>query len=281
MDNAPAPAPEPSPAPSPAPAPAPAPSFRDSWPEEYRTDPVFKNFNTPEDILKSYRSAAKMVGLDKGEVARKPKADAPQAEWDAYYDFNGRPKTADDYKFEKAGDVQFEPDFQKRIREFAYKSGLNDKQFDSFVEFAAGYSKELLEGDVKAIDGLLSGEKAALQKEWGAAYEQKLALMEKARKAYGLDKVFEKGITNHKLAVALAALGDAVDEDSSFGGAGGGSFNKVALTPDEAKLQWKELQADQKFMKSLMDRNAPDHEISMRKRAELFGWMYPAQKKSA
>lgn len=268
------------PPPAPAPAPAPAPSFRESWPQEYQVDPAFKNFQTPEDLLKSYKHASSMVGLDKGEIIRKPATDA---EWGPVYDALGRPKTADDYTVKPYEKVKFDDAAVKDFRELAHKSGWNQKQFESVMDW---YASRTEAGYQEALDGrnrIVSEGEAKLREKWGQAYNDKAEAAKKAINQYGgedLRKLLdETGVIHHPgLADALASLGESLREDTAFGSSLS-SHGQRPLSPTEAQLEWNTSKLDQQFMSRLMNKNSQGHKEAVEKRDMLFKYMYPESKK--
>lgn len=110
-------------------------------PEAYKDKPYLKGVDSQEKLLKMLDGAQELIGK-KGPAI--PKPEAPQAEWDAYYDSIGRPKTSAEYVLDGAdkGDQKFIPKVQAAL----HKAGLTPGQAKtvwSEVNVALGdYMKE-------------------------------------------------------------------------------------------------------------------------------------------
>lgn len=92
-------------------------------PEAYKDKPYLKGVDSQEKLLKMLDGAQELIGKRGPAV---PKPEAPQAEWDAYYESIGRPKTANEYVLEGAdkGDQKFIPKVQAAL----HKAGLTSGQ---------------------------------------------------------------------------------------------------------------------------------------------------------
>lgn len=92
-------------------------------PDAYKDKPYLKGIDSQEKLLKMLDGAQELIGK-KGPAM--PKPEAPQAEWDAYYESIGRPKTAAEYVFDGAdkADQKFLPKVQAAM----HKNGLTPNQ---------------------------------------------------------------------------------------------------------------------------------------------------------
>lgn len=255
------------------------PSFRDSMPAEYQTDPVFKNFNSVEDVLKSYKSAAGMVGLDKGEVARKPSSSAPAAEWDAFYNFLGRPESEAKYTVPETGKTLPQEKLSS-LKKTAHSLGLNDKQFAAWVESETqAEAASAQQREQMFAQGYEDG-KAALTKEWGAAYEQNVRIMAQAVKDVGgqrlVDILNNSGLINlPEVAKAFHKLGTMTQEDGAAGASGSGGHDRP-MTPKAAELEWNTLKGDKNFMANILKGD----KAAIAQKDRLFGYMYPEERRA-
>lgn len=118
-------------------------------PDAFKDKPYLKGIDSQEKLLKMLDGAQELIGK-KGPAL--PKPEAPQAEWDAYYESIGRPKTAAEYVLEGAekGDQKFIPKVQAAL----HKAGLTSTQAKtvwSEVNVALGdYMKEKGISDAQA-----------------------------------------------------------------------------------------------------------------------------------
>lgn len=92
-------------------------------PEAFRDKPYLKGVDSQEKLFKMLDGAQNLIG-QKGPAL--PKADAPQAEWDTYYESIGRPKTAAEYAFDGADKA--DPKFLPKVQEAMHKAGLTPTQ---------------------------------------------------------------------------------------------------------------------------------------------------------
>lgn len=136
-------------------------SFLSSLPEEFRTDPTFKDYKSMPDFLKSHKNMASLVGK---KAIERPGDNATPEQIKAFRAAIGVPETADGYKFD-------------------------DVDLSSYGEAANAFKKEL--GDFREIFmeiGIPAKEANALQQK----YWNKLAEGLKAVSAAGEAKRAEE-----------------------------------------------------------------------------------------
>lgn len=110
-------------------------------PDAFKDKPYLKGVDSLEKLYAMLDGAQTLIG-QKGTIV--PKDDAPQTEWDAYYESLGRPKTAAEYKFEGAD--KSDPKFLPKVQSALHEAGLTSKQAEKVwtkVNVALGeYMKE-------------------------------------------------------------------------------------------------------------------------------------------
>lgn len=119
-------------------------------PDLYKDKPYLKGVDSPEKLFKMLDGAQELIGK-KGPA--RPIDGAPQAEWDAYYEANGRPKTAAEYIFEPVEGLKYDEKLTQGVKDLMFKNGIN-----------AAQAKELQKG----FDGLV----AQIAKEKGLELKQ-------------------------------------------------------------------------------------------------------------
>jgi hypothetical protein len=215
--------------------------FRESLPETFRTDPVFKNFQSMEDLARSYKSAASMVGMDKNLVVKKPREGASPEDLNDYYKAIGRPDKADAYVAPQ--DVKVDPAALTGLQNALHASGASQDVYSAVVKYM---SKTALEESAKAKaenEQAIEQTIQTLKQEFGEAYQQKLILAKEAITQVGGDELMEalkqSGAINNPVVVkALAKWGEPFKDSANFVG----TPNKGgALTPDEAKIALSEI----------------------------------------
>lgn len=249
-----------------------------AWlPEEFRADPAFRDFRDLTGLAKSYKHAAGMVGLDKGQVLRLPaKEDAP--EWGEVWNRLGRPENPDGY--EVAAPEGLDEDGLKAFRETAHQLGLNKRQAAELMGF---YGKRL-EGLRAAAEEQAVQQAAEAQRllkaEWGSAYEDRLHAVnrlivaseggEEVRQALN-----EAGLGRNPVVLKwLAGLAMQRAEPADLkGGAAGGMSRPLA--PAEARAEIAALEASEEFQRASRDRDMPGRQAILEKRNRLYAMAYP------
>jgi len=92
-------------------------------PDAFKDKPYLKGIDSMDKLYAMLDGAQDLIGK-KGPAI--PKADAPQAEKDAYYESIGRPKTPGEYKFD--GQDKADPKFLPRLQNAFHKNGLPQEQ---------------------------------------------------------------------------------------------------------------------------------------------------------
>lgn len=152
-------------------------TFAEKWTEsldsDLREEKTLGLFKNVKDLAKSYANARKMIGKDKIGV---PNDKSSPAEWEAFYEAGGRPKTAGDYKLDYPKDmpVPENAEMRKQFVELAHKSGLSQKQIADIYSMYNNFVK----GEVKGAEQAqaLAKEEAIsqLKENWGKAYDQRI-----------------------------------------------------------------------------------------------------------
>tara|TARA_B100000212_G_scaffold133918_2_gene100614 strand:- start:9483 stop:10307 length:825 start_codon:yes stop_codon:yes gene_type:complete len=139
--------------------------------DEIRNEKSLENISDIESLAKSFVHAQKLVGADKIPV---PNKYATEDDWNKVYEKLGRPKSADEYKFNLPEDKTVDEAALKGFAQQAHKLGLLPGQADGVVKFYNDMiGAELADANSIAV---AAREKATseLKKEWGQAYNQKL-----------------------------------------------------------------------------------------------------------
>jgi hypothetical protein len=209
-----------------------------------------KNFENPEAALSSYHNLEKMFGADRaGRTIEMPKSDADQAAKDEFFNKLGRPESSDKYDFGELPE-NADSNFVDWARSAFHQNGLTDAQAKAVVagynEFAEKQYEQMAEEATQALDG----EKEALKKEWGAAYDDNIARGKEAAREFGLEAAtldaMEKSLGYSGVMKFMADIGSRIGEgglvgegDTTFGG---------SLTPAQAQARMDELRSDKTWM---------------------------------
>lgn len=210
-----------------------------------------KGWSNPADVVNSYLNLEKLIGHDRaGNTVVLPKADAPQADFDAFYKRLGRPDTAADYKIDipQAGG---DPEFAKAFAEVAHKSGLSQKQVESLTGFWNGKAQALTQAQTAAKEAAYQQDVLDLTREWGAAHAQNTALAQAAVRTLGFDEATITKLADsmgHKAVMQMfAKLGEKVAEPGFVTSDKREGFG--LMTPAQAQEEIKKLTLDASFRK--------------------------------
>ena len=146
----------------------------------YAESKGWKSDTPPDALLSSYKNLEKVWGADKaGRALMLPKDANDTAALDAIYDKLGRPADPSGYEISLPEGV--EPDFADKAKGWFHKAGLSTGQAKAVTE---AYQAAELE-QAQALEQRDATEKAALEKEWGAEYTNKVETAKRGIAAAG------------------------------------------------------------------------------------------------
>lgn len=203
------------------------PSWRDTLPDDLKSNGTLANFQDVGALAKSYLHAQSLVGK-KGVFP--PTDKSSDEEWTAFYKSVGQPELAK-FELNMPKDVKFDETVVGQFKEIAHKSGLLPKQASGILDWyvkseQARMTSQATANETKVKEGL-----DGLQKEWGQGYDKQIALARLGVKdgvgadfqAY-LDKT---GLGNDPMVIkAMAKVGALIGEDK-LRGDGSGKFGKT------------------------------------------------------
>jgi F0F1-type ATP synthase membrane subunit b/b' len=145
-----------------------APSWKDSLPEDLRSDPSLAVIHDVPSLAKSFVNAQKLIG--KNKIALPDAKFATDEDWAPVYKALGLPEKLDDYKLEVKEDAGLDGDFIKNFRENAHKSGILPKQAQKLIDWYSEAAKAYTENMKKQVETAREEAFGKLKKEWGDAY---------------------------------------------------------------------------------------------------------------
>lgn len=131
-------------------------------------------------LAKQFVDSQKMIG---GSV-RVPKDDAPQEEWDKFYQKLGRPESADGYQFPlpEVPHGEWNKDAVGAFKKAAHGLGLTPRQAQGLMTMYADMERQAL----KQRGGATEARIGELKAEWGEAFKNNLAIAKSAtRQLFG------------------------------------------------------------------------------------------------
>lgn len=263
--------------------------WREALPEALRADPVLKDFKDPGALAQSYVETKRLVGgslrppgPEASPEARKefadkllatvpglvylPEDEAARAEVEgAVWSKLGRPKAPGEYVPPK--DVELPTEALEALRTEAAEEGLTRKQFEARAKRAAA----LLEQRGRTAVEM----KAALKRELGAAYDERMgqavAVAEKVGFPKALVQALKAGEVDLDTFKAISAVAKGFGQSVEVGHQGGGAGGGGGMTPSEAQVRMAEIRANPAYF----DPSKADHKVLQAKMLELAKFAYP------
>jgi len=243
---------------------APAPSFYETLPEEIRNEPSLRNFADAGSLAKSYVHAQRMIGADKVAI---PGHSATPDEWRAVYNKLGAPDKADAYQFDGLDD-----ETATALRQQVFDAGLTQAQANKMVDFYNNQMTGYTDDFNNTAEQSVADNKAALEQEWGKAFEQNVNIASRTAKyLLGSTEMFDEIQLadgsylgdNPAIVKLFHQLGQEFGEDKIIG-----ETTELVMTPDEADRKIAEMMAPGTPYR---DKDHPEHDHHVLEVTRLFG----------
>lgn len=258
---------------APAPAAEAAPAnwvsgFEDSDLGAYAEAKGFHN-TQPENVVNSYRNLEKLMGADKaGRTFTLPNEGASSDEMNTFYSKIGRPDDAAGYGLTATeGDTS---GFADAASAKFHELGISAKQASGLHEFWEGFTgtMQTKANDAQQISRVDA--ENALRSEWGAAYDTRLANVDKAAAAFGLGDSQLNGL--REAMGPVEAMKFVYDLNSKIGDDTfdrGVVVDDGVMTPDQARAEQNKLLGDSEFLAAWTEKSHPGHADAIAKKAGL------------
>lgn len=239
-----------------------------------------KAWQGPQDAIRSYREAEKLIGRDPSTLLVMPRADDPQG-FLSVMDKLGRPPSPDKYEFDLPQGADPKNPFLEWARGTFHKLGLPANVAKALVKEFDGYQAQTAEQFGKDYQTSVAADKTALQNEWRGGYERMMGMAQNAAKSLGFTAemidAMEAQIGYAATMKHFAELGKKMGEDSFVGGGEGGNGPRFegSMTPEEAQQAWAAKKMDANYMAALRDKSHPGHKEAQAMQTKLFAIMYP------
>ena len=238
-------------------------NFADAATKEHITS---KGYENPEALAAAYINLEKAVGADKIVM---PAEGTDVAEWDGWEKL-GLPSDASGYELAAPeGFDQYDQGLSDWFKEAAHAAKMPASQaqrlHDAFVERMMGsYSEQVTNAQQQQ-----AANEADLKKEYGAAFDERVAAARSALREFGSPEMVKKldatGLgSDPDFVRAFAKIGVSLGKGSQFkdGNEASGSFG---TTPEMAKEQIAAIRNNP----GLMDKAHPEHKVLNEKLTRL------------
>lgn len=217
-----------------------------------------KGWQSPADLLSSYRNLEKFAGGSKN-LLELPGADADPSAWDSVYAKLGRPNAPGEYGI--VAPENGDPELLDWFTKTAHSNGLTTTQaqnlFKQWNEMAGSKMQAMQEMQAQQAEQSI----AELKREWGQAYDQQIDMGRRAVTALGLNQQqlsdYEAKLGTGEMLKLFATLGSKMGEPSFADGGRSGAAGGFGTTPAQAQQQLADLKTDKSFMDQYMQGN-PD-----------------------
>ena len=248
----------------------------DSIEESLKTEPSLSDIKDVNSLAKSYVHAQKMIGADKIVM---PNDKSTEDEWNDFYAKLGRPEKYEIKQPELREGVDFDPAAAASMEEIMHKAGLSQTQAQSIIDGYWDMIGDQYDSLVEQAQADQEASQEELRKEFGRAFDQKVALAKRAAEEFGgkpfLEWLEKSGQGDNAAIVRmLANAGAQMSESGAMTGEGSQGF---ALTPNSAKQEIGRLTGDSNFMNQYYDSEEPGHEQAVLKMQELYQFAYPEE----
>lgn len=274
------------------PAAAPAPAAEAQTPSDWtgtlapelKTLAAHKGWRGPEDALRSYAHLERAFGADKVAL---PGKDAKPEEWDALYTRLGRPAAPEQYDLADVARPESMPwnaEGERAMLREMHAAGLSNRQarhlLSKYAEMQGGAWNAATSHGARRVEEA----QAALRRDWGAAYDEKSDMANRAfRLAFGdgLEEARQLRLADGSflgdhpaLVRAFARLGESLTEHPMAGAKGG---RHLTATPEEARAEIARMHGEPATMRALTDRAHPEYAVMVAKRDRLYRLAYPEE----
>ena len=206
-----------------------------------------RQWKNPADLFTSYRNLEKLTGVPAERLVKIPKDNDPAA-WNDAYAKLGRPETADKYVIKvPEGDTG---EFAGVVKAWFHDAGISQAQATKLSEKWNGYIADAQKAAQTQRDQTNQIQVTELKSAWGADYDAKTALVDRAAETFGMTQEQLSALKTtmgpkaamqflHNIGAKIAV------EDRTVPGLGG--TTSFGMTPDQAKALIAEKRNSREF----------------------------------
>nr|WP_313428978.1 hypothetical protein [Brevundimonas diminuta] len=258
---------------------APDAPWQDALPDDLKTNPLFRNYKSPEEAMKAHANLYKQRGIPAERlltVPEKPQDQAPD-DWAPIHKALGVPDDPKDYQIELAPEAAADtPELAEILRELGGKAKFQPSQMAAVIETLNALGQKAAQAEAEALDAETRTVTETLNKEWGAAAEgNRRAIGKLIRDALGgqIDEDAQADLqtklgSNLTLSRVLAHAIGKMAEPQAPEGAGAATTTRQ-LTPAAAQAALNAFHGNAEKMAALNSKNHPQHGAVLEERRQL------------
>jgi len=221
-----------------------------------------------ESLAKSYTNLESMRNIP-SENLYNVSSDMSDESREKLYTAMGRPESADKYSYKTLETDH--PELVETFKSISHELGMSDKQVAGLIPALNGKIVEIAGSQNAEIQAKNNEGLAALQKEWGGAWEQNKNMAVRAAEHFGITEEMQKAIVSSGNSAgfikALNQMGGLMAEGAMAGmSPQSGSAAMGVMTPEAAQSEISKRTSDKDFMARY---HSMDHNIRTQAAKEL------------
>ena len=240
-------------------------NWYDDLAPDLKSNPSIQEFKNVEDLGKSYVELQKSLGKEKVVL---PTDKSTPEEWKQFYRKIGAPENAEEYDVsdeDMPEQFRLGAEAKAEFRQKMLEAGLPKKHFDAAWKYYKESTLRRIEQEAESIKNMRGSAETELRKEWGAAYEPKVAGAQKV-----INKFFEGKNIRPEFKIlandlgfikAMSEIAESMSEDVIAG------KERVTLTPAEAQQELSKIIGDLKG--PYYNELSPEHDAMVQRVIDL------------
>lgn len=241
-------------------------------PEDLRDHPSLSPIKDVGNLAKSYINAQQLIGADKLPAPKNPS----EEQLSAIYNYLGKPESADAYEFAVDGNIITE-EVATSYKDVAHKLNLTPQQASGILDYYKGLADSSQQQAGQQMEFQREEVENNLKKEWGQAYNEKIAGAGQAINQFGSPEMLEWQLAdgtklgNHpEFIKAFANISDfrqSVTSEDTITNA----TSSRAMTPKEAQAEIDSIMSSSEYTDR---KNVVARTRAIERVQELYGMIY-------
>tara|TARA_Y100000385_G_scaffold290212_1_gene362454 strand:- start:3053 stop:3889 length:837 start_codon:yes stop_codon:yes gene_type:complete len=246
--------------------------FLNMIPEDLREHPSLSPIKDVGNLAKSYINAQQLIGADKLPAPKNPS----EEQLSAIYNYLGKPESADAYEFAVDGNIITE-EVATSYKDVAHKLNLTPQQASGILDYYKGLTDSSQQQAGQQMELQREEVENNLKKEWGQAYDQKIAGAGEVINQFGSPEMLEWQLAdgtklgNHpefiKAFANIADFRQSVTSEDTITNA----TSSRAMTPKEAQAEIDSIMSSSEYTDR---KNVVARTRAIERVQELYGMIY-------
>lgn len=222
-----------------------------------------KGWQSPKDLLDSYRNLEKFKGTDEKHILKLPDEQLPENMGEVWNRL-GRPETPDGYKVELPEGVKVDESRFDAMRKLAHENGITSDAFAKIAKMDAEYQIQQQKAYEESIATEMQKQEVELKNEWGSRYDESVFIAEKGMREMGIDadtkEVLQVGLGYDGMMKFFHKVASAMGEKAF---AEGEKRTDFGMTKEQARYEMDNIMGkastDPSVMAQFNNKSGPDY----------------------